>query len=40
MFGNIISVNEYEVQIENISKRVQSSLLNVHIIFENDKTKI
>lgn len=40
MFGNIISVNEYEVQIENISKRVQSSLLNVHIIFESDKSKI
>ena len=40
MFGNIISVNEYEVQIENISKKVQSSLLNVHIIFENDKNKI
>ena len=39
MFGKIISVYEYTVNIENLLKRVETSFLGVHIIFE-DKHKI
>ncbi len=39
MFGNVISVFEYTVIVENLLKRVESSFLGVHVIFE-DKHKI
>ena len=39
MFGSILSIYEYTVIIENALKRVETSLLGVHIVFE-DKYKI
>ena len=39
MFGKILSVYEYTVIIENLLKRVETSFLGVHLIFE-DKHKI
>lgn len=35
MFGNVISVSDLTIKLENISKRVETSLLGVHIVFEN-----
>lgn len=35
MFGRILSVHEYLVIVENISKRVETSLIGAHIVFEN-----
>ena len=39
MFGSIISVYEYTVIIENLLKRVETTFLGVHIMFE-DKYKV
>jgi len=39
MFGKILSVYEYTVEIENISHRVESSFVGVHIVFE-DQNKV
>ncbi len=39
MFGNIISISNDEIVIENLSKRVEAALIGVHIVFE-DKYKI
>ena len=35
MFGNVISVSDLTIKLENTSKRVETSLLGVHIVFEN-----
>lgn len=35
MFGNVISVSDLTIKLENVSKRVETSLLGVHIVFEN-----
>lgn len=35
MFGSVISVSDLTIKLENISKRVETSLLGVHIVFEN-----
>ena len=35
MFGNVISVSDLTIKLENTSKRVETSLLAVHIVFEN-----
>ena len=35
MFGNVISVSDQTIKLENLSKRVETSLVGVHIIFEN-----
>lgn len=34
MFGKILDVHDYNVKIENLTKRVESSYLGVHIVFE------
>ncbi len=34
MFGSIISINDKNVLIENLSNKVEASLLGVHIVFE------
>ena len=34
MFGNILSVYEHTVIIENLLKRVETSFLGVHLMFE------
>ena len=34
MFGKILFTQDYKVIIENASKRVETSLLGVHIVFE------
>lgn len=39
MYGKIINVHEYTIIIENLLKRVEASLIGVHVIFE-DKHKI
>ena len=39
MFGKLLSVHEYEIKIENLSKKVETSLIGVHIVFE-DQYKI
>ena len=39
MYGKIITVHEYTIIIENLLKRVEASLIGVHVIFE-DKHKI
>ena len=39
MFGSILSVYDYKVIIENATKRVDTSFLGVHVIFE-DKYKV
>ena len=39
MFGRVLSVREYIVVIENTSKRVETSLIGVHLVFE-EKYKI
>lgn len=39
MFGKIISIQDFTVIIENLSKRVEASLIGAHIVFE-DKNKI
>jgi len=40
MFGKILSITNNNVLIENLLNRVESTLIGVHIIFENDKTKV
>ena len=35
MFGNVISVSDQTIKLENLSKRVETSLVGVHIVFEN-----
>ena len=35
MFGNVISVSDLTIKLENTSKRVETSLIGVHIVFEN-----
>ena len=39
MYGKILNVHEYTIIIENLLKRVEASLIGVHVIFE-DKHKI
>ena len=39
MFGRILSIHEYVVILENASKVVETSLVGVHIVFE-EKYKI
>ena len=39
MYGKIINVHEYTIIIENLLKRVEASLIGIHVIFE-DKHKI
>lgn len=39
MFGNIISMFEYTIVIENLIKKVETSILGMHLIFE-DKHKV
>ena len=39
MFGKILSVYDYTVVVENLLKRVETSFLGVHVVFE-DKYKI
>ena len=34
MFGKIISIHEYTVVVENLLKRVETSILGMHVIFE------
>lgn len=34
MFGKILEVREYNILIENISKKVETSLIGMHIVFE------
>ena len=34
MFGKIIEVHEYNIKIENLTHRVESALVGVHIVFE------
>lgn len=40
MFGKILSINDIDVIIENTSKKIESSLLGVHIIFDSGIEKI
>lgn len=40
MFGKILSISEKEIIVENILRKVESSLLGVHIVFENKNIKI
>ena len=35
MFGNVISVSDQTIKLENLSKKVETTLVGVHIIFEN-----
>lgn len=39
MFGRILEITENRVVIENISGKVQTSILGVHVVFE-EKVKI
>ncbi len=39
MFGKILDVHEYTIIVENLLKRVEGSILGVHVIFE-DKHKL
>ena len=39
MFGKIISIFEQNIKLENLSKRVETTLVGVHIVFE-DKFKV
>ena len=39
MFGKIISIFEYTIVIENLLKRVETSILGMHVVFE-DKYKL
>ena len=34
MFGRILSIHEYTVIIENMLKRVETSVLGMHVIFD------
>ena len=34
MFGKIIEVHEYNIVIENVSHKVETGLVGVHIVFE------
>ena len=34
MFGKILSVQEYTVKLENISRKVETGIIGVHIVFE------
>lgn len=35
MFGNVISVSDQTIKLENLSKKVETTLVGVHIVFEN-----
>lgn len=35
MFGNVISVSDLTIKIENLSKKVETTFLGVHLVFEN-----
>ena len=39
MFGKIISIEDFTIKIENLSKRVEANLSGAHVVFE-DKHKI
>lgn len=36
MFGKILSIKEYTITIENISKKVETNLIGAHIVFESN----
>lgn len=40
MFGKILSVTDTSIIIENLTKKVESTLVGVHIVFENPKNKV
>ena len=40
MFGSVVSVDNYNVQIENKSKKVDSSLVGLHVVFETGLYKV
>ena len=40
MFGKILSIEEDRVKIENLSKKIETTILNAHVIFEDGDKKI
>jgi len=40
MFGKILAIENETVTIENTTKRVESTLIGVHIVFEDAKLKL
>lgn len=40
MFGNILMISDTDVVIENLSKKIESTLLGVHVIFDSGIEKI
>lgn len=40
MFGKILAVTDTSIVLENLTKRVESTLIGVHIVFEDSKFKV
>ena len=40
MFGKVIKIDNNEVTLENLGRKAISSLMNCHIVFEDDARKI
>ena len=40
MFGKILAVTNTTIAIENLTKKVESTLIGVHIVFEDNKFKV
>ena len=40
MFGKILKIDNNEVIVENISKKALSSLMNCHLVFEDNERKV
>ena len=34
MLGKILSVHDYDITLENVSRKVETALIGVHIVFE------
>lgn len=40
MFGNIIDINENEIIVENKAKKIESNLLNIHVVFQEGNRRV
>ena len=40
MFGKVLRIDNNELTIENLGKKALSSLMNVHVVFEDETRKI